>query len=130
MSRSTTVESKTATKAEPEILVERIQSLLEAQDLLGARREAARAAEVFPNHPWLEKAGRVLNPTRVASIPATGPDRTREFDWLRRNSGKYRGKWVALLADDLIAAADDFDALLRQIRTKQLENKPLVHRID
>ena len=38
---------RTATKAEPEVLVERIQSLLEAQDLLGAQREAARAAEVF-----------------------------------------------------------------------------------
>ena len=126
-----TVTTKTTTKAaEAQTIVERIQSMLASQDLLGAQREAARGAKKFPSHPWLDKAGRVLNPTRVASVPASGPDRTRDFDWLRRNSEKYRGKWVALLAGDLIATADDFDALQRQILAGQFEGKPLVHRID
>ena len=113
-----------------DVFVERIKALLAGQEFLIAQREAARAAEEFPDHSWIERANRVLNPTRVVSVPSTGPDRIREFDWLRRNSGVYRGMWVALLGDDLIAFGKDFGNVLREVRARRLDDKPLVHRID
>ena len=122
---------KERTKPEDaEDLVQRILSLLNAQELLAAQQEAARAAEAHPDHPWLQRANRVLNPSRVTRVPASGSDRTKEFDWLRRNSEAYRGQWVALLRDDLIAADPDFGVVLNEVRARTLDGKPLVHRID
>jgi len=126
---STTAASTTAV-AEPQVLVERIKTLLARQEFLAAQQAAVRAAEEFPDEPWLQKAKRVLHPTRVASTPATGPERTRELEWLRRNGSAYRGKWVALLGDDLIAAGGDFDTVWREVQARPLKGKPLVHRID
>ncbi len=111
-------------------LVERIRSLLNAQELLAAQREASRAAEDHPDHPWLQQANRILNPSRVTTAPASGSDRTREFAWLRRHSEAYRGQWVALAGDELIVADRDFDVVLRQVRAKKLNANPLVHRVD
>ncbi len=110
--------------------VERIRSLLNAQEFLAAQREAGRAAEDYPGHPWLQQANRILNPSRVTTAPASGTDRTREFDWLRRNSDAYRGQWVALAGGELIAADRDFDVVLRQVRAEKPNANPLVHRVD
>lgn len=118
------------TSGEAEHLVERIRSLLEAQELLAAQREASRAAEEHPEHPWLQQANRVLNPSRVTTAPASGADRRREFEWLRRNRETYRGQWVALLGDELIAADRDFDVVLHQVRANAPNANPLVHRFD
>ena len=129
MSRAISTASTTAV-ARPQLLVEQIKKLLSRQRFLAAQRAAVRAAEEFPEEPWLQKAKRVLDPTGASSVPATGPERTRELEWLRLNSDAYRGKWVALLGDDLIAAGDDFDTVWREVQATPLEGKPLVHRID
>ncbi len=113
-----------------EDFVHTIEILLDEEQFAAAQRMAARAADSFADHPWLAKAHRVLNPKRVTSHPARGSDRKKEFDWLRRNSGAYRGKWVALLGDQLIASSDAAGDVLREIRARNLEARPLVHRVE
>jgi Arc/MetJ-type ribon-helix-helix transcriptional regulator len=113
-----------------ERIVERVQSLLGAQQFLAAQTEVAKAATDHPEHSWLQRANRVLNPRRVTTSPASGSDRTREFAWLRLHSEAYRGQWVALLGDELLVADHDFDVVLREVRSKAPNDKPLVHRID
>lgn len=112
-------------------LVAAIESLLQSQQFLAARQVAARAAKAHSGHPWLELANRVLNPTRIAARPSSdnGIDRSKELDWLRSRSSEHRGKWVALLGDELIACADSFDEVLREVRSRDLADHPLVHRI-
>lgn len=95
-----------------------------------ARRTAARGAAAFPDDPWLRKANRVLNPSRIVSKPATAPDRTREFDWLRKHSAEHRGRWVALLGEELLSSGAQLEEVLSEIRSRNLDTQPLIHHIE
>ena len=95
-----------------------------------ARRAAAQGAAAFPGDPWLRKANRVLNPSRIVSKPATAPDRTREFAWLRKHSAEYRGRWVALLGEELLSSGTELEDVLSEVRSRNLDTKPLVHHIE
>ncbi len=112
-----------------EEFVEAIRSLLADGEAGAARRTAAEGAARFPEHPWLRKTDRIINPTKVVSRPADAPDRTQEFAWLREHSTRYRGCWVALLADELLAFGRELEAVLREVRARGLESEALVHRI-
>ncbi len=104
-----------------------IRALLDQQQLQKARRTAALAAEDHPDHPWLVQANRVLNPKRMVARPAKGRGRAREFAWLRQNAEAHRGRWVALLGDDLIASTETFQEVQRALRERELDGPPLVH---
>lgn len=95
-----------------------------------ARRAAAQGAAAFPGDPWLRKANRVLNPSRIVSKPATAPDRTREFAWLRKHSAEYRGRWVALLGEELLSSGTKLEDVLSEVRSHNLDTKPLIHYIE
>ncbi len=102
-----------------------------ANDQAGeARRAAARGAADFPSHPWLRKANRVLNPSRIVAKPATAPDRSREFAWLRKHSVEYRGRWVALHGAELLSSGARLEDVLSEVRSRNLDVKPLVHHIE
>lgn len=69
-------------------------------------------------------------PPRVVDSPRRGykePDRSREFAWLREHGHAYRGKWVAVLGDRLVATADTLRDLLQQVQQARLTEHPLVH---
>ncbi|HEX9730694.1 MAG TPA: DUF5678 domain-containing protein [Thermoanaerobaculia bacterium] len=104
-----------------------IRTFLDQQQLSKARQTAASAAKDHPDHPWLVQADRVLNPDRIVTRPARGKGRTREFTWLRRNADAYRGRWVALLGDELITSAETFQDVQRAVRERTLDSPPLVH---
>jgi hypothetical protein len=124
---STAVAAPAPSSAEE--FVEVIRSLLANGKAGVARRTAAEGAARFPDHAELRKTDEVINPTRVVSRPADAPDRTQEFAWLRENGARYRGCWVALLADELLAYGQELEAVLQEVHTRGLESKALVHRI-
>ncbi|MCP4545629.1 MAG: hypothetical protein GY835_04070, partial [bacterium] len=47
--------------------VEAIRSLLASGQAGAVRRTVAEGAARFPNHPWLEKTNRIINPRRIVS---------------------------------------------------------------
>jgi hypothetical protein len=96
---------------------------------LAAQREAAVGADAFPSDPWLRLADKVLNPGKPVSVPSVGPNRSAEFEWLRRNSAAYRGQWVALDGASLLAADEKLEVVLKDLRTRHRDVKPLVHHI-
>ena len=112
-----------------EEFIDTVRALLADGKAGAARRTAAEGAARFPDDPWLRKADRIVNPTQVVPKPADAPDRTREFAWLRENGARYRGSWVALLKDELLASGKKLDDVLQAIRRRGLESEALVHRI-
>ena len=112
-----------------EEFVAAVRSLLADGKAGAARRTAAEGLARFPDDSWLTKANRVINPTKVASRPADACDRTREFAWLRENGARYRGSWIALLKDELLASGPKLEDVLRVVRRRGLEADALVHRI-
>jgi hypothetical protein len=65
-------------------------------------------------------------PTRSASS-ATGRRRNKEEDWLRRHGHDYKGQWVALLGDRLIASSPDFSVVKETISTEICHGDILLH---
>ena len=113
-------------------LMRKVRSLLNEQQIMAAKETAAHGAKLFPEHPWLQQADKVLNPTRVTATPARdrGVDRRKEYDWLRRHREQYQGKWVVLLEDELIACGDSFEDVVQQARSRDLKARPLVHHVE
>ncbi|MBI3732482.1 MAG: hypothetical protein HY259_03375 [Chloroflexi bacterium] len=100
----------------PEYYIRAVRLALEASAHLAARRLAAEGAERYRDHTELQKYARVLAPPRVtrSNLP---PDPTikANLEWLKANRDRYLGQWVALQGGKLLAAADHFDELIRQV---------------
>ncbi len=116
--------------ATAEDFVRSIRGLLDRQQFTVACQRAARAAELHPEHPWLARAHRVLNPDRVTRRPARGQGRAGEFSWLRQNSEAWRGRWVALLGEELIAGSESLQEVLAAVHARGLDGQPLVHFVE
>ena len=56
-------------------------------------------------------------------------DRTNELAWIAEHGPEYRGEWVVLDGNRLIAHGSDPQPLLKQARSQGLE-RPLVTRIE
>ena len=106
----------------------RIRALIEGDRVLQARALVSEALEANPHDSELLSLQEVLKPPRATPRQVTDPDRTHEFGWIVANRDAYRGRWVAIQGDELVADAPSFAEL--QSRIKNLEGVPLVHRID
>jgi hypothetical protein len=105
----------------------RIRSLIEGERLDEARALLGQALEANPHDGELLGLEEVLRPPRARPCQVADDDRSREFEWIRANAHFYRGRWVAIQGDRLLADAGSFAEL--QSRIKDLEKAPLVHRI-
>ena len=107
-----------------------IRSLLDADQLIAARRLLSAAPAHIGSDPALVKLRFLLSPPVVKTAHRRDPDRTQEYAWLRAEAHKYRGRWVALLGDTLLASAPtlrDLRDILKSVPTASL---PLLHRVD
>jgi hypothetical protein len=103
-----------------------IRLLLEQGRILEAQRLFEFAKDRIQD-PKIHKA---LAPPRIKTSSKRDVDRSAEFRWLDLNSARFRGKWVALLGERLVASADTLKELLAQIKAAPQESKPLVHHVD
>lgn len=104
-----------------------LRSLVEQGRILDARNLLEVAGEAIPRD---SKIRQVLAPPRVRKSSALGSDRSSEFRWLKTNADVYRGKWVALDRESLIASSDSLKGLLAQLRSHLSQRRPLIHRIE
>ncbi|HEX3527500.1 MAG TPA: hypothetical protein VH988_10555 [Thermoanaerobaculia bacterium] len=116
--------------ADPQSLQASILSLIEREDVAGARQLAAEAVALFPGHSTLEQMHHFLRPGRVVRSAAREPDRSRAFARLAEDAEKLRGCWVALSEDDVVASAETLKELLAVVQPMALEYPPLVHFIE
>ena len=73
---------------------------------------------------------RGLNERRVRTRPATGQGRTEELEWLRDPPESARGKWVALVGNQVVATAEALAEVMESLKSMNLPKTPLVHRVD
>ena len=95
-----------------------IQRLLSAGQVSDARAIACRAASEMPGSDVFAQWQEVLAPPRARLAgKATGRSRRGEQAWLREHAHDYKGQWVALRGDMLIAAG----RVLRDVRERARE---------
>lgn len=130
MGKRASSERAWADVADPESLQASILSLIEREDLAGARQLATEAVALFPGHSVLEKTRHFLRPGRVVRSAAREPDRSRAFARLSEEAPGLRGRWVALSEADVVASAETLKDLLAVVQPMALDYPPLVHFVE
>jgi hypothetical protein len=114
----------------PTLALERAKNFLSDGCIIDARQVLQEALLRWPKDQGLLRLQRVISPGRVVAKEKQYKDRRSEISWIAENRQTYKGKWVALMGDQLIAMADDLKTLLDDLRERQLEEAPLIHRLD
>lgn len=100
-------------KHAPEDLIRAIHLALEVGAHGTAHNLAKIGARQFPDHEPAQRYARILAPAKLlrADLP---PDPGIEADalWLKKHSGEYRGRYIALKDGELLDADDSFEPLV------------------
>jgi hypothetical protein len=112
-----------------EALLARIRALLRTGEVCDARRLAATAAAEHPGKPDLRRIHELLNTGQARRRPGTGRSVRQEVEWLRDPPEELRGKWIAVLDQEIIASAACLNELMTQLPPHQ-EPKLLVLQIE
>ena len=115
-------------RPEPNSYAARIRALIEQDQVAQARALLSEALEANRDDPELHSLHKVLKPPQGRPREITDTDRTEELEWIVANRDAYRGRWVAVQGNRLVADALSFPEL--QSRIQKLKSPPLVHRID
>lgn len=110
---------------------ERIRELLEQDRVQGARKLLAEAIERGAQEKDLPILQRVLAPAKFLGFSdERDPDRTPEMNWLAAHRNDYRGQWVALAEDLLLAHSKDIRDVDSAVKSMTLTRRALLLYID
>jgi len=116
---------------EAQTYAEKIRALVEADRVGGARALLAKALEKDDHGEDLSYWQEVLAPAKVIRVGGElEPDRTPEFEWLRAHGREYRGQWVALVENRLLAHSSNLDEVLSTVKGMETSRRPLLHHLD
>jgi hypothetical protein len=122
--------AKTEAQDDPRLpYVSLIRGLIAKEQIAAARSLLTVALRRTQLDSHLEALQRVLAPAKLTPRAQLDVDRTREYRWLATNRPAYRGKWVALDGDTLVAQAGSFKELQTALKALELARPPLVHRM-
>lgn len=107
-----------------------VRGLIEAEQLVPAREMLAAAPTHILTDPLVARLRSILAPPVVKRVQRRDVDRTREYEWLGTDSHKYRGRWVALDGEHLLAVASSLRELREQLKTVAFTHPPLLHRVN
>ncbi len=111
-----------------EALLGEIRRLLRDGEIYDARRLAAEASSMHPDHPGLRRMHEVLNVGRSRRRPGTGRSTREELEQLRDPPNELRGKWVAVVGREIVGVADSLKELVARLPA-DLEKTPLAVQI-
>jgi hypothetical protein len=114
----------------PETFLAEIQAIFNSETLRGAREVAERGLALFPDHPELRRLHHALRPYEVWSCPDLVGyylDPLPNYEWLEKNSDRYRGKWVGLDQGELVLAAHTLEEVLEALRGRSQRGTLLHH---
>jgi hypothetical protein len=115
----------------PEDFLAEIGAIINSGTLRGAREVAKRGLVLYPDHSELQRLHHALRPfeVRVSSEPNSFDPRA-SYDWLRKNSAQYRGKWVGLDMGELVAASDHLEDVIQALKGRDRRGTLIHHILD
>ena len=102
--------------AKPFVLLERARHLLSKQRIRDARSVLQLGAASYPEDEKIATLLRAISPGQVKRSQGSAPNREQEMDWLLKHGHKFRGRWVALRGNVLVASADTLDKLIAKVK--------------
>jgi hypothetical protein len=114
----------------PEDFLAEANAIFNLGTLRGAREVAERGLALYPDHPELRRLHHALRPfeVRVSSEPNSFDPRA-SYDWLKKSSAQYRGKWVGLDMGELVAASENYQEVVEALKDHD-HRGTLIHFID
>jgi hypothetical protein len=122
---------KIAQRDESTLYVPRIRALVEEGRVREARALVKEAVINNPSEPGVQGWSEVLAPAKIRNAPPEAGmdfDRSAELRWLEQHWKEYRGQWVALLHNELLAHGS-LDQVTAELEAKPPKVRPLLHRI-
>ena len=116
--------------ADARAILATLRHLVEREQLPAARALLDAAPLSVLSDPLVAKLRALLAPPTVARVRRHDVDRRSEYEWLRAEGQKYRGRWGALDGDTLIASAPSLRELREHLRNQPATRPPLLHRVD
>ena len=107
----------------------RIRTLLSEGLLRDAHTVVTEALRRFPNNEALYALSKLTAPSKAIRSAVRFPRRVEELRWIDEHREQYKGRWVALLGNELIASAGTMKQLLDAVATKNIEGSPLIHKV-
>lgn len=110
--------------------VERIRELVEQDRVKAARELVAEALRAGSTEEGLDRWAKVLAPAKARVGGRMDKERSREVQWMRAHWQEYRGQWVALDGDVLLAHSPSFQEVMDRLRVAPSPHPALVHYLD
>ena len=106
------------------LLIECVKELLSQQRIRDARHTLELGSIRCPENLQIANLLRAIAPGRVSQTGSASIGRERETTWIKQHGHKYRGLWVALDEDRLIAFATTLKELLADMDTTDEREQP------
>ena len=110
-------------------LASRIRSLIAEERTSSARQLADVAVRQHPDCEELKLLQKALYPGDVTRRQLPDSSHRNNMEWLTQHQEQHRGKWVALLDGQLVAANTDLEALMAALSPNGSDRRPLIHHI-
>jgi len=108
----------------------RIQKLIEEDRVGAARKLVEEALRENPSDPTLLGWKEVLAPGRVFGRRPVNLEGTAEQKWFASHAGQYKGRWVAVLGEELLAHAPTLQELSTKLKTLTPKSLPVIHHFE
>lgn len=106
-----------------------IRTLLAEGRLREARSFIAGSLKRFPTNESLFELSRITARQDAIRVAAKFQSRQQEVRWLREHGVAYKGKWVALVGNELVVSVDTIDQLRTALAAIKLPSAPLIHKV-
>jgi hypothetical protein len=92
-----------------------------------AQKVLAEAVAAGVTGPDIERLQKLLGPPRVRLSPLKSSGLEAECRWIKRNASSYRGQWVALRGENLLAHGETLSEVMSQLDADPSNEPPFVH---
>lgn len=110
--------------------VPRIRRLVEEDKVGAARKLVEEALLENPEEPDLAYWKEVLSPARVFGRTPVRLEDAAELAWFAAHAGEYKGRWVAVSGEELLAHASTLQELSARLKELAPKDLPLVYHIE
>ena len=102
--------------AKPSVVLANARWLLAERRIRDACYVLRRGATRYPEDEKIAKLLWAISPGRVRKRQGRSPGFRQEVDWLLKHGHQYRGQWLAVKGDRLVASADTLDKLIVEVK--------------